>query len=184
MVIEGETMMSNEVVKNFAGAFAKVPSGRVVGPKISMTKPHSNKVLESLEQAIDAVGLQDGMTISFHHHFRNGDYLLNLVVDAIARKGIKGITLATSSLADIHAAIIPHLEAGVVTAIQTSGVRGKLGEYLTSGKPKEPVLIRSHGGRARAIESGELRIDVAFIGAPNCDKNGNMNGRDGKSACG
>ena len=176
--------MSNEVVKTFAGAFATIPTGRVTGPKISMSKPHMNKVLESLEQAIDAANLQDGMTISFHHHFRNGDYLLNMVVDAIARKGIKGITLATSSLAAIHEAIIPHLEAGVITAIQTSGVRGKLGEYLTSGKLKKPVLIRSHGGRARAIECGELKIDVAFIGAPNCDKNGNMNGREGKSACG
>lgn len=176
--------MNNEVVTNFAGAFATIPTGRVVGPKISMTKPHSNKVLESVAEAIDAVGLTDGMTISFHHHFRNGDYLLNMVVDAIASKGIKGITLATSSLAAIHEAIIPHLEAGVITAIQTSGVRGKLGEYLTSGKLKKPVLIRSHGGRARAIECGELKIDVAFIGAPNCDKNGNMNGREGKSACG
>jgi len=175
--------MSNEVVKNFSGAFATIPTGRMVGPKIAMTKPHSNKVLESLEQAIDAVGLQDGMTISFHHHFRNGDYLLNLVVDAIARKGFKGITLATSSLAAIHEAIIPHLESGVITAIQTSGVRGKLGEYLTSGKLKQPVLMRSHGVRARDIECGALKIDVAFIGAPNCDKNGNMNGRDGNSAC-
>ena len=182
MAIEEETIMSNEI--NFAGAFAKIPTGRVVGPKIVMTKPHGSKVLESLEQAIDASGLKDGMTISFHHHFRNGDYLLNLVVDAIASKGIKGITLATSSLASIHEAIIPHLESGVITAIQTSGVRGKLGEYLTSGKLKQPVLIRSHGGRARAIECGELKIDVAFVGAPNCDKNGNMNGRDGKSACG
>ena len=26
--------------------------------------------------------------------------------------------------------------------------------------------MRSHGGRVRAIESGETRIDIAFIGTP------------------
>lgn len=42
----------------------------------------------------------------------------------------------------------------------------------------------SHGGRPRAIEAGELHIDVAFISAPCCDAYGNMNGAYGKSACG
>jgi citrate lyase subunit alpha/citrate CoA-transferase len=39
-----------------------------------------------------------------------------------------------------------------------------------------PVVFRSHGGRAYAIESGELQIDVAFLGAPSCDPAGNANG--------
>ena len=45
-------------------------------------------------------------------------------------------------------------------------------------------MIRSHGGRARAIVSGELHIDVAFMGAPTCDRRGNFTGMQGKSACG
>ena len=32
-----------------------------------------NKLVPSLEEAIRRTGLKDGMTISFHHHFRNGD---------------------------------------------------------------------------------------------------------------
>lgn len=171
-------------LKPYAGPFATIPTGRISGPKIPVNKPRSEKIVKSLEQAIDAAGLQDGMTISFHHHFRNGDYVLNMVVDAIARKGIKGLTLAPSSLNDINEAIIPHIESGVIIAIETSGARDKLGELLTSGKLAKPAIIRSHGGRARAIECGELRIDVAFIGAPSCDKNGNINGIDGKAACG
>ncbi len=47
-----------------------------------------------------------------------------------------------------------------------------------------PVIIRSHGGRARAIETGELHIDVAFIGAPSADEYGNVNGSSGKAPCG
>ena len=51
-----------------------------------------------------------------------------------------------------------------------------------------PVVFRSHGGRAAAVSSGDLHIDVAFLGAPSCDPYGNANGysRDGEDgiACG
>ena len=36
-----------------------------------------NKMIGSIEEAIRFVGLKDGMTISFHHHFRNGDFVVN-----------------------------------------------------------------------------------------------------------
>ena len=168
----------------FGGAFAFRPDKRRVGARLSADMPHSDKMVKSIDDVIDACGLQDGMTISFHHHFRNGDYILNNVLEAIARKGIKGLTLAPSSLNDVNDAIIPLIENGTITAIETSGARGKLGKLLTSGKLAKPVLIRSHGGRARAIECGDLHIDVAFLGAPACDRYGNINGVEGKSACG
>ena len=44
--------------------------------------------------------------------------------------------------------------------------------------------MQTHGGRARAIESGELRIDAAFVAAPTADTCGNINGVDGRAACG
>ena len=46
------------------------------------------------------------------------------------------------------------------------------------------MIIRSHGGRPRAIEAGEVKIDIAFIAAPAADKYGNVNGVDGPTACG
>ncbi len=168
----------------YTGPFALTPQNRMTGPNLTVSRPRSDKRVKSIEQVLDAVQLKDGMTISFHHHFRNGDYLLNLVVAAIARKNIKGITLAPSSLTDINQVIIPFIESGVITAIETSGARGALGRLITSGQLSRPVIIRSHGGRARAIECDDLHIDVAFIGAPCCDTYGNINGIDGKSACG
>jgi len=44
--------------------------------------------------------------------------------------------------------------------------------------------MQTHGGRARAIESGDLHIDVAFIAAPTADTYGNINGVYGHAACG
>lgn len=38
--------------------------------------------------------------------------------------------------------------------------------------------------RARAIEAGDIKIDVAFLGVPNADEMGNANGMDGDAAFG
>ena len=166
----------------YKGAWASLPSLRHSVKSIDVAP--STKLVKSIEAAIDAVALRSGMTISFHHHLRNGDSVMKMVIDAIAKKGIKGLTLAASSLSAVQDAIVPHVEAGVITALDTSGIRGELGKLVTSGKLGQPVIIRTHGGRARAIETGELHIDVAFIGAPACDSYGNINGVDGPSACG
>ncbi len=53
---------------------------------------------------------------------------------------------------------------------------------------KEPVIFRSHGGRGSAIASGDLHIDVAFLGASSADPLGNACGysrsENAKSICG
>jgi len=124
------------------------------------------------------------MTISFHHHFRSGDRIVNMVMDVIANMGIKDITIAASSLSDVHAPLVKHIKNKVIKRIITSGLRGELAEAVSNGIMETPVLIHSHGGRARAIESGQIVIDVAFLGVPSCDVYGNANGYTGKSACG
>ena len=147
-----------------------------------------NKVVPSLEDAIRRTGLKDGMTISFHHHFRNGDHIINMVVDKLAEMGYKNLTLAASSLTSVHAPLVRHIKNGVITHIETSGLRGELAEEISRGLMDCPVVFRSHGGRASAIRSGDLHIDVAFLGAPSCDPYGNANGYsrddDNGIACG
>ena len=86
----------------------------------------SSEKVVTLEQAIRASGLKDGMTISFHHHFREGDHVVNLVIDKLAEMGFKNLTIAPSSLSDVHAPLIEHIKNGVITKINTSGLRGKL----------------------------------------------------------
>lgn len=135
-----------------------------------------SKVLFSIEEAIDKVQLRDGMTISFHHHFRDGDFVLNKVMDVIAKKGIKNLTLAASSLLAVHSPLIEHVKNGVVSKIETSGMRGDFADAVSFGLLDTPVIFRSHGGRAYAIKNGDIKIDVAFLGAPSCDSFGNANG--------
>ena len=94
---------------------------------------HQNKVVPSLEDAIRLTGLRDGMTISFHHHFRNGDHIVNMVLDKLAEMGFHDLKLAASSLSAIHAPLIRHIQNGVITHIETSGMRGELAEAVSRG---------------------------------------------------
>jgi len=150
---------------------------------LKRVNPGSSKLVGNLSEAIIASGLKDGMTISTHHHLRNGDYLLNQLVKEIDSLGIRDIKIASSSVHVVHAELIPYIRKGVITGLEC-GVNGLIGELISKGELECPVIVRSHGGRARSVITGEVRIDVAFIAAPCCDDYGNMNGFSGPSACG
>jgi len=123
------------------------------------------------------------MTISFHHHLRGGDGVLVPTIMELRKMGIKGINLAPSSLHDGQKALIECFKDGTVLNIQT-GANDSLGLSVTAGDLKGIMVVRSHGGRVRAIRDGDIDIDIAVIGASECDPQGNCNGVHGKSACG
>ena len=143
-----------------------------------------SKLVHSLADAIRASGLQSGMTISFHHHLRNGDAVLNMVLAEAARQGLRDLTVQASSLFDVHLPLLDHIRSGVVTGIETNYMAAGIGRAISEGVLQKPVVFRSHGGRPAAIESGRVVIDVAFIAAPASDAQGNANGVLGSAACG
>ena len=145
--------------------------------------PWDSKLLKSVREAIEKTGLASVMTIATHHHLRNGDLLLNLLVRECDAMGLRDLTIASSSVHPVHAEMIPYIQKGVITRCET-GVNGLIGEMVSKGELDLPIVVRSHGGRARSIVAGEVPIDVAFIAAPCCDETGNFNGVSGPSACG
>ena len=170
----------------FQGAFAKdsVPYKAATHTVSPVINPGHNKVVGSIEEVLKKCGIKDGMTLGFHHHFREGDYVASMVMKAIHEMGIKNLTICASSLGKANNDLVPMIEDGTITNIQSSGVRGKIGEAISAGKLKGLAIMRSHGGRVRAIESGETHLDISFIGAPTCDDYGNCRAVGGKSDCG
>jgi len=107
------------IIKNrklYEGEFSIGSTMPKAAPVIKPVNPSESKLLDSIEEAIVKCGLKDGMTISFHHHFREGDYILNMVVDTIAKCGIKNLTLASSSLGSVHKPLIKHIKERVIIA--------------------------------------------------------------------
>ncbi len=142
------------------------------------------RMLHSYAELFDALEIKDGMTLSFHHHLRNGDFVLNEVCKEIKKRGLKDMRLAPSSIFPNNACLVELIESGGVTGISADYANGPVASAISRGKLKEPFVTYTHGGRPVAIESGDLHIDVAILAVPTVDEQGNGTGNIGKSACG
>jgi citrate lyase subunit alpha / citrate CoA-transferase len=155
-------------------------SGLVMGRK----SQRRSKLLKSIDDAISATGLTHGATLSFHHHLRNGDGVLNLVMEAVAKRRLKNLHIAATSIFPVHAPLVRHIENGTVGRISANFIAGPVGEAISRGALSEPVILSTHGGRAFALDNGNLSVDVAFVAAPAADELGNISGSTGRNACG
>lgn len=142
------------------------------------------KVIENIDSLLDKLDLKDGAAISFHHHLRNGDRVLNYIMESLQVKGLKDLTLVASSLFPVHKELIPLLEDGTIKNIITSYITGDLATFISHGGLKGTIVMQSHGGRARSIVNEEIKIDAAFIASPSSDSLGNISGVNGRNSCG
>ena len=179
-----EQILKSTEMKMFAGAFDTPPTMNRQAPKVKSVHPTATKLVDNLAEVFAKIPVKDGMTLSFHHHFRNGDGVVNMVLDTAAKLGLKNLKVALSSVFPVHATIIEHAKNGVVTSLDTNYMSGPVAKAVSNGLFATPVVMRTHGGRGRAIECGQLKIDVAFIAAPAADEYGNINGVEGPAACG
>lgn len=162
------------------------PSGKRYAPPLSSCADFpadGNKTLASLKEALIKAGLKDGMTISTHHHFRNGDLISNQIFDIAHELGIKGLVWVPSASFPCHEHLIKYLEDGTIHHIEGS-MNGPLGKFTSFGKMTGLGVLRSHGGRYQSIQDGEVVIDIAVIAAPTADAFGNATGDRGPAACG
>ena len=170
----------------FKGVGKHRPDGRKYGPPIPTCIDYpddNNKVVGSLQEALEKCGLKDGMTISTHHHLRDGDLVSNKIFDIASSMGIKGLTWLPSASFPCNDPVITYLEDGTIDHIEGS-MNGPLGRFVSEGRMKGMAVLRSHGGRVQAIQDGEVKIDIAVLAAPAADSFGNARGTGGPSATG
>lgn len=178
--------LNGEKQMPFMGVGKYKPKGKKFGPAISSNADYpadGNKLVKDLKTALQKAGLKDGMTISTHHHLRNGDFLANHIFDIAKELGIKNLRWFPSASFPIHEHLIQYLEDGTIHHIEGS-MNGPLGKFASEGKMKGVGILRSHGGRYQAVQDGEVKIDIAVISAPTADSFGNANGLYGPSASG
>jgi len=178
--------VNNQIQIPFKGIGKFKPKGNKAKPPIKTCADYpadGNKVVKNLKEALNKAGLKDGMTISTHHHLRNGDVLTNYLFDVIKEMGVKNIRWFPTASFPCHEHLIKYLDDGTIHHIEGS-MNGPLGRYTSEGKMKGVGVLRSHGGRYQSIQDGEVHIDIAVIAAPTADPFGNATGDRGKSACG
>jgi citrate lyase subunit alpha/citrate CoA-transferase len=180
------TVVNGTEMVPYQGVGKYVPEGRRYAPKLSSCArfpDDGNKLVPGLKEALVKAGLKDGMTISTHHHFRNGDLIAVEIFKIAKDLGVKGLVWFPSASFPCHAPLIDYMEDGTIHHMEGS-MNGPLGKYTSEGKMKGLGVLRSHGGRYQAVQDGEVQIDIAVIAAPTADEFGNAHGVDGPAACG
>lgn len=170
----------------FLGVGEFRPQGRQAAPPIRTCRDYpvdGDKRAPDLKTALRKAGLRDGMVVSTHHHLRNGDYLAAKIFAAADALGVRDLVWFPSAVFPCHAELIPYLERGVIHHIEGS-LNGPVGDFASRGGMRGLAVLRSHGSRYRAIQDGDVRVDIAVIGAPTADPFGNLRGTTGPSACG
>jgi hypothetical protein len=81
----------------------------------------------------------------------------------------------------VHEPLLAYLDNGLIHHIEGS-LNGPIGRYSSIGKMRGTGVLRSHGGRYRAIQDGDVHIDIAIIAAPAADAFGNCSGVGGRAA--
>lgn len=90
-----------------------------------------SKVIATLKDAVLRSGLKNGMRISFHHHLRDGDGVMNMVLGELAAMGYRDLTVNSSSVFDVQSPIIDHVKSGVVGRIETNYMGAKVGRFIS-----------------------------------------------------
>ena len=150
----------------YQGPWARTPEGLRHAPPLGSIRPGDSKIIPSLREAIAASGLRDGMTVSFHHHLRNGDHVLNMVMEVIAGMGIRDLTVAPSSLFPVHGPLVDHIRKGVVRGLQTNYA---LGDPAAEADPHrqgtgQPCTTDQHHGTDRLRNAEHHRYQLLVHG--------------------
>ena len=111
----------------------------------------------SLEEVLDALPLTDGMTLSFHHHLRNGDYVLQTVMEAVHKQGVKDPPCRQLNFP--HECLVPMLKTnGYVPYGLYVRTRGGCRQQRNAEIARLP-----HTAAVRVRSAGELRLMFPFI---------------------
>lgn len=142
------------------------------------------KVIKSIDELFKLEDINDYHNISFHHHLRNGDGVINYVLDKYLREGITDLNLFPSSIFPGYTKILDLIENGQVNNITTNYLNGPVADYISNNGLPGMLYMQTHGGRSRAIIEGINKIDMTFISAPYANTNGDAVGYLGKNKCG
>ena len=157
------------VVRPYQGAYATpapqetVVTRRVMGHRI----PSDTKLLPDLKTAIQASGLRDGMTISFHHSFREGDMIIGQVLTAIRELGIKHLRFAPSAVVNIkNPSIVDFVRDGTIDRIEASGIRGQLGDAVLPARWKSRSFYARTARVHAPLRRASCRLMLRLLAHP------------------
>lgn len=141
-------------------------------------------IISHFDDFFGLIDINEHKNLSFHHHLRNGDFVLNRVLDKYKEFKVKKLNLFPSAIFPTYLSILDLIKNHQIENITTNYLNGPVAEYISENGLPGILTMQTHGGRARAILEGKSIIDIAYIAVPYCNKEGDAIGYKGKNACG
>ncbi|HQI70749.1 MAG TPA: citrate lyase subunit alpha, partial [Bacteroidales bacterium] len=132
------TIINGKPAVPFMGVGKHRPTGVKYSPPIPTCLDYpddGNKTVNSLAEALKKCGLKDGMTISTHHHLRDGDLVSNTIFDIAHDMGVRDLVWFPSASFPCNDPLIKYLEDGTINRIEGS-MNGPLGKFTSKGGMK------------------------------------------------
>ncbi|MDZ7777428.1 MAG: citrate lyase subunit alpha [Bacteroidales bacterium] len=130
------TVVNGTEMVPYQGVGKYVPEGKRYAPKLSSCArfpDDGKKLVPGLKEALIKAGLKDGMTISTHHHFRNGDLIAVEIFKIAKELGVKDLVWFPSASFPCHTPLIDYMEDGTIHHMEGS-MNGPLGKYTSEGR--------------------------------------------------
>ncbi|MFA8449567.1 MAG: citrate lyase subunit alpha [Bacteroidales bacterium] len=177
--------MEKYFYKDFNGAFNDASyASNYTAKRGASPIPRRHSKISTLDEVMDVI--EDGDVISYPHYYRTGDKGLELVVQKLRQYGKKNICLYANAIFDHTEPWLQNaFRDGVLTSFYGNPYR-KFGAFLMNGGLDQPSVGFSHGNRVRKLQTGEIKVKVAFGPVPMADIHGNASGclGDSKHWCG
>ena len=91
------------------------------GPMVTPVMNHDHdKMVKDIHEALVKCNAHDGMTVSFHHHFRDGDLVVCMVMKEIQKMGLKDITI--SAMLPVYKRLYMRRETLLLICVTAMGV--------------------------------------------------------------
>jgi len=142
------------------------------------------KIIKTIDELFENEEITLNKNISFHHHLRNGDYVINYVLQKYIDEEVQNINLFPSAIFPNYKTILTLIKNRQINNITTNYLNGDVAKYISTHGLKGKLKMQTHGGRARAIKEGKNYLDIAFIAAPYVNLKGDAVGYLGKTRCG
>ncbi len=141
-------------------------------------------IISHFDDFFNQVDIHKNKNISFHHHLRNGDFILNRVLNKYKEYNVMDLNIFPSAVFPTYISILELIKNNQIKNITTNYLNGPVADYISENGLPGILTMQTHGGRARSILEGRNSIDIAYIAVPYCNKEGNAIGYKGKNACG
>ena len=121
---------------------------------------------DGYEDVFNHFNIPDGQTLSFHHHLRNGDQVIQDVCAMIKKSKLKNMHVAPSSIFPSYTNMVDLILSEQITDIDTNYINGPVAKVVSEGHLKGRFIDNGDNRGMSVHVKEEVGVVVAKLHEP------------------